>query len=170
MTATKDSERFASMSYSVSDVARATGLKTRTIQFWADKGVMRASAVTTDAGKGTHRSFSADELIVACLVHPMSLGLKGNQVRSIGELKEISKTLRSLVKGPATKDYFEQVIAGNDTCFLTLIWIVGHGLQTFIQSKKEGNSEIAKILGDLEKAPGRAETICLNRWIQGLKV
>jgi DNA-binding transcriptional MerR regulator len=156
------------MSYSVSDIAKATGLKTRTIQFWADKGVMRASPVTTDAGKGNHRSFSADELIIACLVHPLSLGHKGNQVRSIGELKEISKTLRSLVKSPATKDYFEEVIAGKDTCFLTLIWLVGHGIQTYIQSAKEGSAEIAKVLSGLAKEPGRAETICLNPWIEGV--
>jgi hypothetical protein len=121
--------------------------------------------VTTDAGKGNHRSFSVDELIVACLVHPMSLGLKGNQV---GELKEISKALRSLIKSQATKDYFEQVVAGKDTCFLKLIWLMGHGLQTYIQSEKEGSAEIAKLPSDLKKAPGREETICLNYWIGGV--
>jgi DNA-binding transcriptional MerR regulator len=154
------------MSYSVSDIAKATGLKTRTIQFWADKGVMRASSVTTDAGKGNHRSFSADELIIACLVHPLSLGHKGNQVRSIGELKEISRALRPLVKHQ--RDYFDQVIAGKDTCFLTLIWLVGHGIQTHIQSEREGSAEIEALLSDLKKAPGRAETICINPWIEGV--
>jgi DNA-binding transcriptional MerR regulator len=159
------------MSYSVSDIAKATGLKTRTIQFWADKGVMRASSVTTDAGKGTHRSFSADELIIACLVHPLSLGHKGNQVRSIGELKEISKNLRSLVKGQATKDYFQRAIDGKDKCFLTLIWFFGKEMiriETHIQSEREGQTSISALLHDLANAPGRAETICINPWIEGV--
>jgi DNA-binding transcriptional MerR regulator len=158
------------MGYSISDIAAATALPKRTIQFWADKGVLKASALTSDAGKGTHRSFSADELVIACLVHPLSLGHRGNQVRSIGELKEISKNLRSLVKGQATKDYFQEAMAGKNTCFLTLIWLFGKEghIQTHIQSQKEGDAAISGLLDDLTKVPGRAETICINPWIEGV--
>jgi hypothetical protein len=49
-----------------------------------------------------------------------------------------------------------------------LIWLVGHGIQTYMQSAKDSNAEIARVLSDLIKVPGRAETICLNRWLQGV--
>jgi DNA-binding transcriptional MerR regulator len=151
------------MSYSISDIARITGLKIRTVQFWADKQLLRATPLTTDAGKGNHRSFSADELLVACLVHPLSLGQKGNQGRPIGELKEAAKSIRNLVKGR----FLDDAVAG-DSCFMTFIWMKDHGIQSHHYYEKESSTEIAKLLTDLKQVAGRAEVICATPWVHGV--
>ncbi len=72
-----------SVTYTVADVIKATGLKRRTVQFWADKGVIHATKATRGGGHGVHRSFTRDELIIACIIHPLSLGWRCDQTRSL---------------------------------------------------------------------------------------
>src|SRR3974377_1697488 len=93
---------FCPMTYSVADVIEATGLKRRTIQFLADKGVIQATRATQEGGSGVHRSFTRNEVIIACLMHPFSLGWHGDQTRSLSELRELAKTLRHLLRHRVT--------------------------------------------------------------------
>jgi DNA-binding transcriptional MerR regulator len=149
--------------FSVSEVAQTSGVNPRTIQFWADKGVIRATPSTSEAGKGTHRSFSYDELLIACLMNSFS----GTQVRAVGELKTIAKAIRTILKGP-DRVHFEAAVTDSANCFLILIWLGEKGLETMITSSKEGTAEVASVLSDLRETPGRAEIICLNKWIGGV--
>ena len=75
--------------YSLADVAKITAAKRRSIQLWADAGVIRAEAATDRAGTGTHRSFPRDEVIVGCIIAACALdGIP------IGKLMKISDLIR----------------------------------------------------------------------------
>ena len=100
------------MAYTVADIIKATGAKRRTVQFWADKGIIRPTRATQEGGHGVHRSFTRDELIIACLIHPVSLGWRGDQTRSLGEMKELATALRHLLKQSVTRDDFDDATAG----------------------------------------------------------
>ncbi|MHC6150549.1 MerR family transcriptional regulator [Bradyrhizobium elkanii] len=81
------------MEYSLSDLVEATGAKRRSLQLWADRGVIRPIAGTANAGTGVHRLFSREEAALACLIH----GFAMRQV-SIGELVSISVLARVAIK------------------------------------------------------------------------
>jgi hypothetical protein len=75
--------------YTLSDLARATGAKPRSIQLWADAGVIKADASTERSGSGTHRRFGRQEAIVACIVAPFA-----EQKVAIGGLIQIAQGIR----------------------------------------------------------------------------
>jgi hypothetical protein len=151
-------------------VIRATGLKRRTVQFWADKGVIQATGATQEGGHGVHRSFTRNELVIACLLHPLSLGWHRDQTRSLGELKELAKTLRHLLRVSVTRDDFDDAIAGEGRFYLILTWIFGGGIVTAIENAKgKGNPSFPGVIGYLEKESGRTEVLYLNEWLQPLR-
>jgi hypothetical protein len=78
-------------SYTLADLARVTGAKRRSLQLWADAGVIRAKKGTNRAGTGTHRLFSRDEAIIACIIQAFAL-----HQMSIGELQGIGMVLRDV--------------------------------------------------------------------------
>jgi hypothetical protein len=80
-------------SCTLADLARVTGAKRRSLQLWADAGVIRAKKGTNRAGTGTHRLFSREEAIVACIVHAFAL----HQI-AIGELINISTRVREALR------------------------------------------------------------------------
>ncbi len=60
----------------LSEVVSLTGAKRRSVQIWADRGVIRPVRGTEDAGTGVHRQFSIDEVRLVALLAPLShLGL-----------------------------------------------------------------------------------------------
>jgi hypothetical protein len=79
----------ARVDYALADLAQVTGAKRRSLQLWADAGVIRAEKSTDRGGSGTHRRFSRDEAIIACIVHGFAL----HQI-AIGELLIISGKVR----------------------------------------------------------------------------
>jgi DNA-binding transcriptional MerR regulator len=86
--------------YTLSDLVRVTGAKRRSLQLWADAGVIRSSRDTDRAGTGTHRLFSQDEAIVACIIR----GFAMHQI-AIGELRHISARVREALRpGPHKTD------------------------------------------------------------------
>jgi hypothetical protein len=158
------------MTYTVADVIKATGLKRRTVQFWADKGVIQATRATQEGGHGIHRSFNRTELIIACLLHPFSLGWHRNQTRSLGELKELSRMLRDLLRTPADRDEFERAVSGKGQFYLVLTWIFGGGIETWIGDAKEKDKLFFPgVMAQLEKHSGRSEVLYLNEWLQPLR-
>jgi DNA-binding transcriptional MerR regulator len=162
------------MTYSVADVIEATGLKRRTIQFWADKGVIQATRATQEGGSGVHRSFTRNEVIIACLMHPFSLGWHGDQTRSLSELREVAKTLRHLLR--AFAEDFEAAIKAQGSFYLVLFWRFGQtpgsgqptSIDTWLEDVQKGKPFFPGIFGTLEKWSGRAEVLYLNEWLQPL--
>jgi hypothetical protein len=86
------------MEFTLADLVEITGAKRRSIQLWADAGVIVADRQTDRAGTGTHRRFGRDEAIVACVVHAFAL----HQV-AIGELLVISSAVRNWMNSPSLR-------------------------------------------------------------------
>ena len=72
--------------FTLAQVAEITGAKPRTIQFWADNGVLVPSTATQRAGRGTHRRFSRAETIFATIVHGFA-----RQNVSLGRLVQLAE-------------------------------------------------------------------------------
>lgn len=98
-------------SYSLGDLRKITGAKHRSLQVWADKGVLQAERQTDRAGTGVHRQFSRREAMIACIIHPFA-----ERQIAIDELGKIAELLRaSLLTQP---HLFEAAIHGEgDTIF-----------------------------------------------------
>ena len=156
------------MTYTVADVIKATGLKRRTVQFWADKEVIHATKGTQEGGSGVHRSFTRNELIIACLIHPLSLGWRRDQTRSLGELKELARALRNLLRLAVTREDFDAAVAGNGQFYLILTWVFGGGIETWVGDAKDHNS-FPGVMGRLEELSGRSEVLYLNNWLKPLR-
>lgn len=75
--------------FTLADLTKLTGVKRRTVQLWAEAGVIEAMPETERAGTGVHRRFSRQEAMIACVIAPLSLF----QI-SIGALKGIAEYTR----------------------------------------------------------------------------
>jgi hypothetical protein len=98
------------LDFALADLARVTGAKRRSLQLWADAGVIMADSLTDRAGTGTHRRFSRDETIIACVIRAFA----SHQI-AIGELIEISKGVRSFGKTGFGKRIFDDAVNGDDS-------------------------------------------------------
>jgi hypothetical protein len=107
------------MDYSLADVVRMSGGKRRSVQLWAEAGAIKAFARTDKRGTGTHRRFSREEAIIACLLN----GLARRQV-GIGELIRIGKGLRKFLNTENSRREFENAISFKETWepLLFIIW------------------------------------------------
>ena len=62
-----------------------TGAKRRTVQLWAEAGVIVAARATERQGSGVHREFSMDEAMVACVVAEIArFGVPIGKLISVG--------------------------------------------------------------------------------------
>jgi hypothetical protein len=109
-------------SYTLADLERVTGAKRRSLQLWADAGVIEAEPSTDRAGTGTHRRFSREQAIVACIVR----GFAERQM-AIGELLAIAERLRENFRvDDRVKPVIESVIKGEGDWMLILeTWMEG---------------------------------------------
>lgn len=73
----------------LADVARLTGAKPRSVQLWADAGVIKPVEGTDREGSGKHRQFRISEVAIAMVVSKFA----PEQV-AIGGLKGIAFTVR----------------------------------------------------------------------------
>jgi len=111
--------------YNLADLTRMAGIKRRTVQLWAEGGVLIAEPASERQGSGVHRTFSRNEAIV-CLI--LSRFAQWNL--PIGQLIRIALVLRAEVLGKAeTCDHIERAIRGEATVRLTLdsdnrIWLI----------------------------------------------
>jgi hypothetical protein len=99
--------------YSLADLVEVTGAKRRSLQIWADRGVIHPIKSTANAGTGVHRLFSRKEAIIACIIHPFAL----RQI-AIGELLSISKLMRMYLSD--TSEPIEKAIRGAGTTMLSV--------------------------------------------------
>jgi hypothetical protein len=90
--------------YVLRDLVDITGAGRRTIQFWADHGVLIADKDTVHAGTGTHRRFSRDEAIIACLVQAFAKHV------GIGELIEVAKVIRNRLADPRARKVIDRAM------------------------------------------------------------
>ena len=97
----------------LSEIAGATGAKPRTIQLWADAGVIIPEAGTDREGSGRYREFGKVEVIIACVVAPFAA-----EKMAIGGLLGIARALR-MYQHEANKA-FEDAIKGIGNNFLAL--------------------------------------------------
>jgi DNA-binding transcriptional MerR regulator len=102
--------------YTLADLTRMAGIKRRTIQLWAEGGVLIAESATERQGSGVHRTFSRDEAII-CLI--LSRFAQWNM--SIGRLEKIAIALREyFLQNPESRAGIEQCIRGEETIRVTL--------------------------------------------------
>jgi hypothetical protein len=94
------------MLYTLADLTRITGAKRRTVQLWAEAGVIRARPATERGGTGVHRQFSIEEAFIACVMTAFVELRMG-----IGTLLKLSKLLRGTLK--ETPGLAEQIAMGN---------------------------------------------------------
>lgn len=80
--------------YTLADLTRLTGAKRRTVQLWAEAGVIVADPGTDRAGTGTHRKFSRQEAIIALVVNPLA-----RLHISIGDLLKVADSVRRAFSG-----------------------------------------------------------------------
>ncbi|MCC8961731.1 hypothetical protein H8A95_05195 [Bradyrhizobium sp. Pear76] len=105
-------------SYSLGGLVEVTGAKRRSLQLWADRGVIQADRGTEDAGTGTHRQFSREEAIIGCAIRPFA-----ERQIAIGELKKIATALRSMMLLDANAKVFSSAIGGDgDTMLICESW------------------------------------------------
>lgn len=105
-------------SYSLGDLVDVTGAKRRSLQLWADAGVIQPERGTKGAGTGTHRQFSRGEAIIACVIRPFA-----ERQIAIGELGKISAALRRMMLvEPNTKVFASAIEGDGDTMLICESW------------------------------------------------
>ncbi|MCK1330273.1 hypothetical protein IVB57_18260 [Bradyrhizobium sp. CW9] len=106
--------------YTLSDLSRAAGARPRSVQLWADAGIIKAASATDRAGSGTHRRFSRQEVIIACIVAAFA-----EQKIAIGGLTQIANRLRALSelrdRTQGKIDFLEEALRGIRV-FLVVKW------------------------------------------------
>jgi hypothetical protein len=102
--------------YSLADLVEVTGAKRRSVQLWAERGVIRALAGTESAGTGVHRLFPRDEAIIACIIHAFAM-----RQMAIGELLRISEVVRFELR--MERDAISGAVGGSgDTMLIYESW------------------------------------------------
>jgi hypothetical protein len=144
------------LDYALADLTRVTGAKRRSLQLWADAGVIIAESLTDRAGTGTHRRFSKDEAVIACIIRAYA----SHQI-AIGELIEISKDIRSFVRTGLGRRIIDEVISGGENWGLTYeSWRGGSQVSYF-----KGQPE----LKHLQKPDGFAALIFLKGYLANMR-
>jgi hypothetical protein len=105
------------MGYTLADIVRISGAKRRSIQLWAEAGVIHAHTSTERKGTGTHRRFRRDEVIIACIINVFSM----RQV-AIGELQRLASGLRRFLNWGRNRDRLEGAVSGFEPSYLIISW------------------------------------------------
>jgi hypothetical protein len=150
------------MDYSLADVVRMTGGKRRSVQLWAESEAILAYPATDRRGTGTHRSFSRDEVIIACCLN----GLARRHV-GISELKRIGRGLRTFLNRGKFRVQIEQAISATEPgeYFLVVIW--SEEKDPYVLLLEE--SEISPEIGNRVKGHGLSIILPLTKCLSGLK-
>lgn len=99
--------------YTLQDLVRFTGAKRRSVQLWAEAGAIVAAPATERAGAGVHRSFSEDEVVVACVVAAFA-----QDNAPIGFLLRVGKDIRALMSTPRGKENVYKAVINVEKLFL----------------------------------------------------
>jgi hypothetical protein len=101
--------------FEMADLANVSDTPLRRVTFWADRGALVADPDTDKGGQGTHRTFSRDEAIIACILSAFYL-----DEAPIARLIDVAITIRALLKNKDTRQDIENAIHGKGQAFLFL--------------------------------------------------
>ena len=95
--------------HTLADLTRISGLKRRTVQLWAEGGVLVAEADTERQGSGVHRLFSRNEAVIC-----VTLAQLDAVTPPIGKLKFMASLIRKELqkKSSLFRSDIEALIAG----------------------------------------------------------
>jgi hypothetical protein len=99
--------------YSLSDVEEIADAPRRTVTWWIEQGIILPEPGTDRAGRGVHRQFTAEEVVIACMLRAASQ----DHTIPIGRLLTISKVVRGKIDG-AIRRMVNQAISGEVNLFL----------------------------------------------------
>jgi DNA-binding transcriptional MerR regulator len=138
--------------YTLSELAKITGAKPRSIQLWADAGIIKAAAATERAGSGTHRRFSRQEAVIACV-----LATFADQKIAIGGLSQIARWVRGMSEWNnfthGQVDLLGDALRGVNT-LLVVKWGSLKGKYQILSAKiiyDRGKTEFSDVFGSFEK-------------------
>lgn len=161
------------MDYSLSDVTRITGAKRRSVQIWAEAGALKADLDTDRQGTGTHRRFSRDEAMIACVLSAFA----GMQV-PIGQLIVLGDHFRDLLKSPETHAGFEQAIENTAAVYVIVQDLADH-FETHIVRRAfnltdSEDDEVDRQIGylvteNLHTDNSEAIVLMLNVYLRGMR-
>jgi hypothetical protein len=101
----------------LSDIVKATGAKPRSVQLWADAGVIRAENWTVREGSGRHRQFGDTELFVACIIAPFA-----REKMAIGGLELVAAGVRFFIEEHNVKwGIVQPALAGKGENYIIVI-------------------------------------------------
>ena len=83
---------FRMMDITLSQLAKCTGLKPRTLQFWTLNGVIRCDSETEHGGPGVPRRYSEDEVAIALVLSEII-----RMPVQVGALREIAERFREIM-------------------------------------------------------------------------
>jgi hypothetical protein len=126
--------------FALADITRITGAKRRTVQLWAEAGAIKADAVTERAGSGVHRTFSKEEVIIACVLN----GFARNAI-SIGFLIRTAEVIRHGISIPVNRTVLEDASRGKG---INLLMYNGVGRLQFWSSNFPGEMSLEKTTAD----------------------
>lgn len=154
------------MEYTLAEMEKVTGAPRRALQFWTDRGAIRAGK---GVRRGVHRRFSRDEAIVACILHAFSY-------LTIADLKSVAIGVRAMLD--ANRKSIEKAIAGKAD---VLCVFEGYGKRwrgermVPVPQDRDGQAEeltqaMQLALPNLRKEGGRAHVILLGAYTKGLRL
>jgi hypothetical protein len=149
--------------YTLADLTRITGAKRRSVQLWAEAGVIRAKRETERRGTGTHRRFTRDEAVIACIVHAFA-----RQQMAIGTLLEISQVMRRWVREMPGRVHVEYAIAGERKFFM-IYQTCDDGSEVSIMEQRAGEASVTFAVDGADKEGGFVTVILLNNYLAGLR-
>jgi len=101
--------------FTLADLTKLTSAKRRSVQIWAEAGVIQAIPETERAGTGTHRRFSRSEAIIACLINAWA-----RRQQPVGVLQRIAALFREGLENPYIRKSIDKAINGNGEIYVIL--------------------------------------------------
>ena len=156
----------------LSEISKATAAKPRTVQLWADAGVIVAEPGTDREGSGKHREFSKGEAVIACIVAPFAA-----DKMAIGGLRGIAWVVRD---GGVNTKPFDNAINGIGNNFLVIsmahfgrVKVTSYsGPLTHMVRIIEGdssNQQLAQFMADTTKDFPMVRILSLNSVLKPIK-
>ena len=146
--------------YTLAELTRITGAKRRSVQLWAEAGVIRAKRETERRGTGTHRKFSRDEAVIACIIHAFA-----KQQMAIGTLLTISKVVRHWLGN--ARGQVESAIGDRKNWFM-VYQRSDAGPSIIIMDQQTNDRSVSFRAEGILKKGGFAAVILLNDCLAGL--
>ena len=107
------------MSVTLAELADLVGAKRRTLQLWAEAGVIEAEPGTLRSGKGAYRRYARKEVIIACLVYAFARRLQS----PIGVLTDLGSMLRTQLHAADAAAKIDEAIEDPEN----QLFLIAHG-------------------------------------------